>query len=136
MKKAVLLLIGIILLIVGVVVIKKMEKQRFADSQLPPTLQTTTEQSTTTMVQDEQLSLIIMEPVDNARVSTTSVTVKGQTAPNADVFINEKEIKADSTGVFSAPVLLEKGTNYILIAANDEAGNHVEKELTVEYTAY
>ena len=80
---------------------------------------------------NQELSLDITLPANNSTVNTPSTLVKGTTSPNAEVFVNEKELKADNSGQFSATVALEEGENYILIAANDDLGNYAEMEITV-----
>lgn len=82
---------------------------------------------------NEGIILEIISPINQSIVNTASVTVKGKTAPNADVFINEKELKADGSGNFSSVMTLEEGDNYIIVAANDTEGNYAEKEIVVTY---
>ena len=80
-----------------------------------------------------ELMLNVSEPNNKSVITSSPVTVKGQTAPNASVFINELELQADKQGFFSAPLNLEEGINYIIVVANDIDGNFAEKELTVDY---
>lgn len=80
-----------------------------------------------------EIALAIVSPADKDTVSEPRVSVRGRTAPNAEVFINEVETRADASGNFSATVPLEEGENYILVVANDERGSFSEKELTVTY---
>src|SRR3990167_6565182 len=69
---------------------------------------------------NEGITIVVSLPVDKSIVNTPSVLVKGTTAPNAEVFINEKDLKSDTQGSFSTTILLEEGDNYILVAANDD----------------
>lgn len=78
------------------------------------------------------LSLEIEAPQDKAVVNSNTILIKGKTAPLADVFINEKETKSDNQGNFSLNYSLDEGENELIIAANDNNGNYVEKVLTVE----
>lgn len=86
----------------------------------------TTEQKTVS-----QISLEITEPQNNITVDTSSVTVRGKTIPNAVVFINDQELKADTSGGFTTSISLDEGENTIIIVANDDFGNYSEKEITV-----
>lgn len=81
----------------------------------------------------EGLTLTIRSPADKSTVTTATVTVSGTAAPLADVFINDTEAKADSTGKFSVPITLDEGENTIAISANDADGNYAEKQITVTY---
>lgn len=80
-----------------------------------------------------EITLTITSPANNTTVSESRVTVRGRTAPKAEVFVNDAETKADGNGDFSATVTLDEGENYILVVANDESGRFSEKELTVTY---
>ena len=80
------------------------------------------------------LTLEVTAPKDQATVTTAQVTVKGKTAPLAEVAVNDQDLKADSKGNFTVTVLLDEGENYISVIANDADGNYAEKELTVTYT--
>jgi len=76
--------------------------------------------------------LILSEqPVNNSVINESQTVVKGKTSPDANVFVNDQELKADSLGKFSTTINLEEGENYILISANDEEGNYVEQEIIV-----
>lgn len=80
------------------------------------------------------ITLTISTPSNNTTVSNSSLAVKGKTVAGAEVFINNAETKADANGNFSVKLTLEEGENYILIVANDAAGNYSEKELSITYT--
>lgn len=82
--------------------------------------------------EEKSLPLTITSPTETT-VSTQLVTISGRTAPFADVFIHEIQLKADSTGVFSTSITLDQGENTIVITANDDKGNYAEKEITVSY---
>ena len=81
----------------------------------------------------KQIPLNVSAPVNGTTVSTSSVSIKGTTIPNADVFINEIEMKANNQGQFSASYKLYEGENYLYISVNDQAGNYSEKDLIVNY---
>lgn len=59
--------------------------------------------------------------------------VSGKTKANAEVFVNEKELKADANGNFSTNLVLDEGENFIVVSVNDEDGNTAEENLTVNY---
>lgn len=80
---------------------------------------------------EQGLSLELTSPADKSVVNTPSVTVSGKTSPNVDVFVNEKELKSDSSGNFSVSYELFEGENNIFVAVNDAFGNYAEKSVTV-----
>ncbi len=75
--------------------------------------------------------LTVTEPKDKATVNSSSVTIKGKTTAGATVFINDKEVRADNGGNFSARATLEEGENTVVIVANDADGNYIEKEIMI-----
>lgn len=79
----------------------------------------------------EEMFLTITSPADGAAVKTNTVTVKGQTAPGAEVWVNEAEAQADAGGNFAVTVSLEEGENLLAVLAVDENGEAAERELTV-----
>lgn len=80
----------------------------------------------------QEIPLSITEPASKTTTSS-SITIKGQTLPNADVAVDDKSVKADSQGNFSAPVTLDEGDNSIIVVANDANGNYAEKEIIITY---
>ncbi len=78
-----------------------------------------------------QITLDVTSPQDRSTVTTPTITVAGKTTPNADVFINDKQLVADSQGNFSTTLTLDQGDNEIAIIANDQNGNSSERDLTV-----
>lgn len=80
------------------------------------------------------IQLTVTNPSGNVTVSSASLTVRGKTVAGAEVFVNDLETKADSTGNFSVMLTLDEGENYILVVANDINGNYAEKEYTITYT--
>jgi len=81
------------------------------------------------------LTLTISSPAYGVTVTSAKLTVRGKTLPKAEVFVNDVETVADGSGNFSATLTLDEGENYIIVFANDDAGNAVEKELIVNYNA-
>ncbi len=79
----------------------------------------------------EGLTLTISAPDDKVTVNSQALQVIGKTSPNADVFVNDVQAKADSTGNFFVNYSLDEGENVLTVVANDDKGNYAEKELTV-----
>jgi hypothetical protein len=79
------------------------------------------------------ISLQITRPQPNTMVNSSTVTVEGKTSPNAEVFVNDAEVKADKTGNFSASITLDEGENPIVVTANDSEGNNAEQQILVTY---
>jgi len=90
----------------------------------------TNSQTETTNI-NSGMSLDIITPADKAIVTVSPIEVKGKTLPGETVFINEKEMKADSMGNFSTTIALDEGENYIIIVANDKEGNYAERDLII-----
>lgn len=78
-------------------------------------------------------SLTVTSPKNQSTVTQSAIRVSGKTVAYAEVFVNEADARADTSGNFSVPYNLEEGENYIIVGANDEFGNYRETELTVYY---
>src|SRR3972149_3451313 len=68
----------------------------------------------------QKLTLTVSAPADGAVVKTGSMTVRGKTAPKAEVSINDVDTSADGQGNFSVTVKLDEGKNYIVVVAVDD----------------
>lgn len=79
----------------------------------------------------EGLTLSLSSPQNRSTVATETLQVIGKTSPNAEVYVNDQEGKADSTGNFFVNVILHEGENLLTVVVNDASGNYAEKELTV-----
>ena len=90
-------------------------------------------QTPTAQTTIEQIKLTVTSPADKATVTTSSLTISGETVPNADVAVNELELKANHAGKFSGKLTLSEGDNPVVITAVDTNGNYAEKEITVTY---
>jgi len=75
--------------------------------------------------------LKIITPINKSIVHQPSVTLSGNTAVNATVYVNENEHTADEQGNFSAAINLDEGENTIYIMAHDNLGNSSQQEITV-----
>lgn len=73
----------------------------------------------------------IVSPKDGVTLSSPLVKLVGKTIPNADVFVNDEEVKVNANGEFSIELTLDEGENIISVIANDENGNYAEKEITL-----
>ncbi len=64
-------------------------------------------------------------------VTNPQLVVSGKTVANADVFVNDRDLKADAQGNFATTITLDEGENTINVVVNDAAGNSTEKEFVV-----
>lgn len=79
----------------------------------------------------QEVQLIVNAPTDGQTVTTSNITVSGKTVPNAEVSLNEKDLRADAAGNFSTSVTLDEGENVISISTYDQDGNYADKDITV-----
>lgn len=86
-----------------------------------------------TVTVKDQIELTVSQPANGINVTSPSILVKGNTAPNAEVSINDKDTTADTYGNFTANINLDEGENSIFVTASDNEGNFAEKELSVNY---
>lgn len=134
-----LLFIGIVVtfLVIAAIVLNRINKKTIQPpvNQTQPEQQTAEEQTINEPEQaiDEGLYMELISPVDDSTVNNPSLNVTGKTEANAEVFINENELKADLSGNFSTTLTLEEGENIIVITAGDDEGNFAEKSLTIIY---
>lgn len=129
-----LLVVLVVVLVIGAVVVSSRQKRQIGEKMsLSPTVSISESVIPQKASVNEGLELAIIKPVDGMVVSDNQLKVQGKTAPNAEVFINDRELKADSQGSFSANISLDEGQNVVVITASDEEGNYAEKELAVTY---
>lgn len=62
-------------------------------------------------------------------VETSSIEVKGETAPGADVFLNDVPLPSDVNGAFKTTLMLQPGINEVRVLAKNKLG----KQTTVTY---
>lgn len=79
------------------------------------------------------LKLTISSPQDGQVFTTPKITVSGVTGANADVSVNDLEIKASSTGKFQTTLTLDEGENPLYLFASDQDGNFAEWQGSVVY---
>lgn len=135
MNKLLLLVAVIIVLFAGIIGYRKqntLTPTNSSQEQITPTAAVT---RLTAQVQGQvkTVPLTISEPLNNITTSNPTVSVKGTTVGNADVSVNEKDIKADAQGNFSATITLDEGENIIAVLAADQVGNFVEQDLIVTF---
>ncbi len=87
-------------------------------------------------VTSNNISLTITSPVNGGTLASTDATVKGKTAPGADVFVNDQSGKADANGNFSISLGLDEGINQIVVSANDADGNAAQQNLSVTVVSF
>ena len=78
-----------------------------------------------------QITLTVTDPKNQAVVSFSPIVVKGKTIANAQVFVNDAETKADSSGYFSVTLPIDEGENEIIVVANNDNGEYAEQSMVV-----
>lgn len=142
-KILLLILLGVLLITLGLLVIYRKnsgqiigdEKGISIENLLPKNEKKEAEQASQAQV-GQKMFLEVSFPINGATFTSPTISVKGTTLPYAEIFINDVEAKADSSGNFSVNLTLEEGENLIYILANDSSGNFIEKELTVNLQSF
>ena len=80
-----------------------------------------------------ELYLAVTYPSDGSIIASDKIEVKGRTAPEAVVSVNEEIAVADAQGIFAVTVPLEEGFNILEIVASDSMGNEARTNLIVAY---
>ncbi len=75
--------------------------------------------------------LQVTSPVDQQTVDIPSVTVEGQTDPEAKTAINNQQISVDGTGKFHEEIKLSSSVNTIIITSTGKFGQSTKVERTV-----
>lgn len=86
--------------------------------------------------EDEAPELTIDTPSDGQsfKKGDQSILVSGKTNPNADVTINGFWAVVSDDGTYTYTLNLSEGENTVTIIAINEAGNEIEKSVTVSYS--
>lgn len=146
-KTIAFVVIGILVIIAGLIVAKSPKKIQVSSpitATPAPTTATTgstagitpaTTPNEAALPPEKEVSLVVSSPTNGSTVTSPSITVKGTTAPKADVYVNDKDAVADAKGNFAIPILLDEGENYLIVTIVDPDGNTAEKEITVTYDA-
>jgi hypothetical protein len=77
------------------------------------------------------LPLKVTQPIDGSNLNTGTITIVGETAPGATVYVNDQINTADNIGKFNVPVNLDDGPNFLDISAVDTSGKRGEILLMV-----
>jgi hypothetical protein len=85
------------------------------------------------LLNTNQIKLSVLSPTDGTTLNSSTILVNGETAPGAEVSVNDIDTKADSDGNFKANISLEEGDNYIVVVATDDLGNYAEKEINITF---
>lgn len=65
-------------------------------------------------------------PTKDVVIDSTSVSVKGKTAPGADVFLNDVALPSDVNGAFSTTLALQPGINEVRVMARNKLGKETQ----------
>ncbi len=84
-------------------------------------------------VKQGDIFLEILSPENNSVVNNSIIKIDGKTVASAEVFVNEQETKADTSGNFSLNYSLDEGENELIVVVNDNQGNYLEKILIITY---
>lgn len=142
MKKELVLILLVILVVLGgawYLGRKQNQNPTPANNEMPVNQQNTQlstnegNVSDRTDVSKNQISLTVSEPVDGQTTTSSSIIVKVKTVPNADVSVNDIDLKADAQGNFSTSLTLDDGENDITVVAVNDQGQSAEKDLTITY---
>lgn len=88
--------------------------------------------------QAPDIKLEISTPANDALVSTSSITVSGNTSPKSQIIVNTPisayNTQSDDQGNFSISINLEIGANEVKVTAVDQNDNQIDSDLTVTYS--
>ncbi len=119
---------------------KTTSKQNSIEISPTPTItdiQMSTENITPTTLQTET-SINITSPENNAVLSNSKISIKGDTKPNSLIIISTSTKtfngKVNANGIFSVNIELDSGFNLIKINSIDTEDNQSEIELNLTYS--
>jgi len=75
--------------------------------------------------------LIITYPLKNFETSDNLIVIKGQTKPEAEVFVNGENVSVEEDGSFKIDVKLKFGLNKFNITSQREHGRKNQKEIMI-----
>lgn len=142
---AAILILGFFL---GAVIVKRQSRKQTVDQNItaeititaspsapliPTQIETAAPPQEPSVSTSPQILLTITSPLPDSTVYTSTIAVRGKTAPRAEVSVNEKEITAESNGNFSTTLTLDEGENTIFITSVDDDGNSAETEIVVNF---
>lgn len=145
-KNTLFIIAGFLIVAVSVVFIvtKNRQAQQAVSNQIETSVEesqisdtdsitSTTEPPVSTIQEVSEITLTVSSPASGTTTSKSKIQVTGKTSPRAEVFVNEAEGIADTSGNFSLSVALDEGENSIIITAVDSDGKVAEKEILVTY---
>ena len=95
-------------------------------------------QTTTPGLSQTDSSISITSPENNAVLSNSKISIKGDSKPNSLIIISTPTKtfsgKANANGVFSISIELDSGLNLIKINSIDSEDNQYETELSLTYS--
>ena len=93
---------------------------------------------TPTIVETKNSSINIISPENNAVLSTSKISIKGDAKPNSIIVVSTPSQtfndKANANGVFSVDIELDSGFNAIKISSIDPSENQDQTELNLTYS--
>lgn len=94
--------------------------------------------TTTPAISKTESSINITSPENNAVVSNSKISIKGDSKPNSLIIISTPTRtfngKSNANGVFSISIELDSGVNLIKISSIDSQDNQDETELNITYS--
>lgn len=138
MKKIIILISLAVVVLLVIIIFGKFLRGRArlaSSSNFVATSQPSQLQTSDTSSGSGNINLDISSPSNGQVVTSSSITVRGTTTPNAEVSVNEVDTSADSSGAFSAAINLDEGDNVISVVANDAKGNFIEKDVNVIFNS-
>jgi len=82
-------------------------------------------------------SLTLISPSDGSSFfgsNQRQVTIQGTTEANCQMMINDRLVTVDDDGNFQYTTTLNDGANTFAVKSTDQAGNSIEKSLTLNFT--
>ncbi len=77
--------------------------------------------------------IVINSPTAGETVSDSRVTINGTARNISAIYLNDRAIVTDESGVFSEKLMVYPGYNIIMLRAQDKFGAQVEKKIEVVY---
>ncbi len=81
--------------------------------------------------------LSIDSPSDGSKffgLTQRQINIQGSTEASASVTINDRIVSLDGGGHFQYPVTLNSGDNIFTVKSVDQAGNSIEKQITLNFS--
>lgn len=89
------------------------------------------------IILDTELPALTFEDLENGKEiagrSNQNLSIRGETEPNSDLTLNDKNVYVKSDGTFSTSYYLNDGENTLKFIVTDQAGNQAEREVKVNF---